>query len=236
MPSKSKLLIFAKAPLSGEAKTRLSPPLTAIEAATLAEAFLLDTLEMVGTVKLNADIIIYYTPETATDYFTYLKPDNWQIKPQQGRSLKMKITNALRVEIGNSEHPVIIIGTDSPTLPPQYLIEAFKIISKVDLVIGPALDGGFYLIGMNKFYPELLKPVILSKPDSCEKLLESAARIGLTFKKLPEWYDIDRFEDLKHINNQISDKYGFAAPRTRTLRHGYIIFSAAPWVCNTAPG
>ncbi|MFU8794487.1 MAG: TIGR04282 family arsenosugar biosynthesis glycosyltransferase [Dethiobacteria bacterium] len=220
MTSKSKLLVFAKAPLSGEAKTRLSPPLTAIEAATLAETFLLDTLEMVGTIKLNTDIIIYYTPITAANYFTHLIPGSWQMKPQQGRSLKMKITNAFRIEIGNSYQPVIIIGTDSPTLPPQYLTEAFKIISKVDLVIGPALDGGFYLIGMNKFYPELLKPVTLSKPESCEKLVESAVRMELTFKMLPAWYDIDRFEDFKHINNQISDKYGFAAPRTKTLLAG----------------
>lgn len=85
------------------------------------------------------------------------------------------------------------------------------------MVIGPALDGGFYLIGMNKFYPELLKPVILSKPDSCEKLIESAARMELTFKMRPEWYDIDRFDDLKRINSLKSVKYGFAAPRTKTL-------------------
>ena len=124
MTSKNKLLVFAKAPLPGQAKTRLSPPLTAEEAATMAEAFLLDTLEMVETIKLNAEIIIYYTPKAATDYFAHLRSGNRQIKPQQGRSLKMKITNALRIEIGNNNQPLIIIGSDSPTLPPQYLEEA----------------------------------------------------------------------------------------------------------------
>jgi len=87
-------------------------------------------------------------------------------------------------------------------------------------VVGPATDGGFYLIGMNKFYPELLKPVILSKPESCKQLLESAGRIGLTFKKLPVWYDADRFEDLKRISDPMSVKYGFAAPRTKALLAG----------------
>lgn len=221
MASRNKLLLFAKAPLPGQAKTRLSPPLTAEEAATMAEAFLLDTLEMIETIKLNAEKIIYYTPKTAADYFSPLRSGNWQIKPQQGRSLKMKITNAFRIEVGNTNQPVIIIGSDSPTLPPQYLEEALIKLRSTDLVVGPALDGGFYLIGMNKFYPELLKPVILSKPESCDKLLESAARIGLTFKKLPEWYDLDLFEDLKRINGPVSFKYGFAAPRTKALLAGF---------------
>ncbi len=221
MTSKSKLLVFAKAPLPGQAKTRLSPPLKSEEAATMAEAFLLDTLEMIETIKLNAEKIIYYTPKTAANYFSHLRSGNWQFKPQQGRSLKMKITNAFRIEIENNDQPVIIIGSDSPTLPPQYLEEALIKLRSTDLVVGPALDGGFYLIGINKFYPELLKPVILSKPESCEKLLESADRIGLTFKKLPEWYDIDRFEDLKRINSLVSIKYGFAAPRTKTLLAGF---------------
>ncbi len=217
MTSKNKLLVFAKAPLPGQAKTRLSPPLTAEEAATMAEAFLLDSLEMIETVKLNAEIIIYYTPKTAADYFSHLTAGNRQIKPQQGSSLKIKITSALSVETENNNLPVIIIGTDSPTLPPRYLAEAFKILSRVDLVVGPAIDGGFYLIGVNKFYPDLLKPVILSNPESCKQLLQSAARIGLTFEKLPEWYDIDRFEDLKRISDLVSVKYGFSAPRTKTL-------------------
>ena len=216
----NKLLLFAKAPLPGQVKTRLSPPLTAEEAATMAEAFLLDTLEMIETVELNAEKIIYYTPKTAANYFSHLRSGNWQIKLQQGRSLKMKITNAFRIEIENNDQPVIIIGSDSPTLPPQYLEEALIKLSSTDLVVGPAIDGGFYLIGMNKFYPELLKPVILSKPNSCEKLLESAARIGLTFKMLPEWYDIDRFEDLKRINDMMSFKCGSSAPRTKTLLAG----------------
>lgn len=220
MTIKAKLVVFAKAPLPGQVKTRLSPPLTAEEAATMAEAFLLDTLEMIETVKLNAEKIIYYTPKTAADYFSHLRPGNWHIKPQQGHSLKMKIMNALRVEFENNEQRVIIIGSDSPTLPPQYLEEALIKLKSRDLVVGPALDGGFYLIGVNRFYPELLKPVILSKPESCEKLLESAARIGLNFTKLPEWYDIDRFEDLKRINDLMSVKYGFAAPRTKTLLAG----------------
>ena len=87
-------------------------------------------------------------------------------------------------------------------------------------MVGPARDGGFYLIGVNRFYPELLKPVTLSTPESCKQLLKSAARIGLTFKILPEWYDIDRFEDLKRINNLNSVKHGFAAYRTKALLAG----------------
>lgn len=220
MTSRNKLLLFAKAPLPGQAKTRLSPPLTAKVAAGMAEAFLLDTLEMIETIKVNAEKIIYYTPTNAANYFSHLRSGSWQIKPQQGRNLKMKITNALRLEIGNKDQPAIIIGSDSPTLPPRYLEEALIKLSSTDLVVGPAIDGGFYLIGMHKFYPELLKPVILSKPESCEKLIESAARMGLTFKMLPEWYDIDRFEDLKRIYNLKSVQYGFAAPRTKTLLAG----------------
>ncbi len=84
--------------------------------------------------------IRYYTPKTAANYFSHLIPSNRQIKPQQGRSLKVKIANALSVEAENNNQPVIIIGTDSPTLPPQYLTEAFKMLCMVDLVVGPATD------------------------------------------------------------------------------------------------
>lgn len=217
MTFKAKLVVFTKAPLPGQAKTRLSPPFTSEEAAKLAEAFLFDTLEMIKTADLNAERIIYYTPKTAENYFSALIADGWQVKPQKGQSLKTRLINALSNESENDSLPVVVIGADSPTLPPHYLAEAFKIIKKADLVIGPALDGGFYLIGIRKFHPGLLKPVMLSKTDSCKKLAISADRIGLTYNKLPTWYDIDHADDLARIDDLRTLKSGFKAIRTRTL-------------------
>jgi len=220
MTIKPKLVVFAKAPLPGQAKTRLSPPFTSEEAAALAEAFLIDTLDMIEIADLNVWKIIYFTPEYEANYFSDMISDGWQIKPQRGKSFKMRLINALREESENGDQPVVVIGADSPTLPPHYLVEAFKLLKKVDLVIGPALDGGFYLIGIKKFRHGLLNPVILSKADSCSKLVSNAARIGLTYKTLPTWYDIDHFDDLDQINDPKTVNGGFTAFRTRTMLTG----------------
>jgi len=220
MTLKAKLLVFTKTPLPGQVKTRLSPPFTAEEAAALAEAFLFDTLDLIESAELNVGKIIYFTPEDEAKYFTEIISDGWQIKPQRGQSLRIRLINALREESANDDQPVVVIGADSPTLPPQYLAEALKILKKVDLVIGPAFDGGFYLIGIKKFHPSLLKSVILSKSDSYKKLVINAARVGLTYRTLPPWYDIDHFDDLERINNPMTLNRGFTALRTRIMLAG----------------
>lgn len=220
MTFKAKIVVFAKAPLPGQVKTRLFPPFTSEEAAALAEAFLFDTLDLIESADLNLWKIIYFTPENEANYFSEIISDGWQIKPQRGKSFKMRLINVLREESENGDQPVVVIGADSPTLPPHYLVEAFKLLKKVDLVIGPALDGGFYLIGIKKFHYGLLNHVILSKSDSCNKLVSNAAIMGLTFKTLPTWYDIDHSDDLDQINDPLTVNNSFAAFRTRAMLTG----------------
>lgn len=198
------LLVVAKRPAAGLTKTRLSPPLTPEEAATLYHCFLQDTVDIMRQVPHVQPVIAYFPPE-AHAFFADLAPD-FELIPQEGADLGERLDNALTHYLQCGYRHVAIMNSDGPTLPPGYLQEAFAALEDgVDLVLGPSDDGGYYLIGMKRPAPRLLRNVRMSTPTVAADTLALAQEEGLHVHLLPVWYDVDNRESLQRLKAELVD-------------------------------
>jgi rSAM/selenodomain-associated transferase 1 len=195
------LLVVAREPVPGRTKTRLSPPLMPPEAAKLYEMFLLDTLEIMRQVEDVHRFIVYH-PQEAEPYFHRLAPD-FKLIPQLGASLGDRLDNALSQCLNSDYDHAVIVDSDSPSLPAEYVREAFSQLKTSDAVIGPCDDGGYYLIGLNTPAPALLRKVQMSTDRVALDTLALAEKEGLRMAKLPSWYDVDNGEELNHLHTEL---------------------------------
>ncbi|MBI3761243.1 MAG: TIGR04282 family arsenosugar biosynthesis glycosyltransferase, partial [Chloroflexi bacterium] len=207
------LLVVAKRPAPGFTKTRLIPPLTAEDAAQLYEAFLRDTLDLIRQVP-NVRPIVAYMPEDADGYFRALAPD-FDLLPQQGDDLGARLDNALSHCLDDGFQRAVIMDSDSPTLPAEYLARAFDALDSADGVIGPCDDGGYYLIGLNRPASRLLREVPMSTATVTRDTLALAAAENLSIAQLPTWYDVDTVAELDRLRAQLSLHQNGRAIHTR---------------------
>ena len=158
-----RLLIFAKTPVPGLVKTRLVPPLTACQAAGLAEAFLLDSLRTAAALEGVEAELAYGPPESGPD-ITHWADRRWAgetaglgprppLRPQEGGDLGQRMCAALAVALADGVQRAVIIGTDSPDLPALMLRAAFAALETADAVLGPCPDGGYYVLGASRVPP-----------------------------------------------------------------------------------
>ncbi|MDQ3006559.1 MAG: TIGR04282 family arsenosugar biosynthesis glycosyltransferase [Chloroflexota bacterium] len=206
------LIVVAKRPTPGKTKTRLSPPLTPELASALYECFLFDTLDQMRQVS-DAQHVIAYLDEC--DYFQRLAPD-FELIPQEGRDLGERLDHALTRYLLRGYERVVIMDSDSPTLPPDYLSQAFNVLSDgADVVLGPCDDGGYYLIGIKKASPRLLREVHMSTPTVAAETIALAQEEGLNLVTLPTWYDIDDGASLSRLIQEVEDHDSVHATHTR---------------------
>lgn len=218
-PRKQALIIFAKRPVPGRVKTRLAPPLTAVEASRLYECMLRDIL--CRTSRLTGiDQIIFYADEPgAADYFHQLAPAT-PLFPQRGEDLGERMANAFCTAFSLSYREVAIIGSDSPDLPLPFIENAFAHLTKeTSTVFGPSEDGGYYLVALREMHDELFRGIEWSRSDVLEKSLGKAEEAGIRVALLPGWYDVDRIEDLQRP--ELRDKTD-DAPRTREFIESWL--------------
>lgn len=212
------LVLFMKAPRSGTVKTRLTPRVTMDEAADLYRAFILDTLNLARRTAA-ATLFVAWTPDDgrAELVSTLGDPDvNWL--RQRGSDLGERLSNAFAAFRRDGWEKTVVLGGDSPLLPHSIVEEAFEALDRHDVVLGPADDGGYYLIGLSG--PGRRR----KSDDRCDRLFESihwgTGRVlgqtraairacGLSCHELPAWHDVDRPADLDRIALEI-----------RTLRAG----------------
>jgi len=196
------LMVVAKRPMPGKTKTRLSPPLAPELASALYECFLLDTLDQMRQVS-DAQHVIAYLDEC--DYFQRLAPD-FELIPQEGHDLGERLDNALTIYLSRGYERAVIMDSDSPTLPASYLSQAFQVLaSEADVVLGPCDDGGYYLIGLKKPTPRLLREVHMSTPTVAAETIALAKEEGLSLVTLPTWYDIDDLASLARLINEMEN-------------------------------
>ena len=203
--SEKALVVMAKRPFPGQTKTRLVPPFTLEEAAALYESFLCDTLELA---RAAADVVpfVAYTPadgETAA-YFRHLAPD-FELVPQTGPTLGERLDSVLTICLDKGYGQVAAMNSDSPTLPPAYLDEAFSRLDDpdTDVVLGPCDDGGYYLIGWKRPHPRLVLEVQMSTERVLADTLAIATEEGLQVSLIAPWYDIDDMADLRRIESDL---------------------------------
>lgn len=198
------LVIFAKAPIAGQVKTRLCPPLTHDEAATLHGSFVLDMLERTkvaaAKLKLPIDRYLACAPSSTLVFFQIME-ERQAVKliDQVGDDLGGRMQQAFETLFAQGYQRVFIVGTDIPSLPLDYYKQALTLLDSHDLVLGPALDGGYYLIGLKQPRPELFSNIVWSTDRVLAATQEKAANLGLTTALLPPWRDVDTIDDLKAL-------------------------------------
>jgi rSAM/selenodomain-associated transferase 1 len=203
------LVIFAKAPIPGQVKTRLCPPLTPDEAATLHGSFVLDTLERTKTaavkLKLPIDRYLACAPSVTHVFFKIMEErQGVKLIDQVGDDLGARMNQAFAILFAQGYRQVLLIGTDVPTLPLDHFKQAIVLLERHDLVLGPACDGGYYLIGLKRPTPELFVDVPWSTDQVLRLTQEKAGALGLTTTSLGPWRDVDTLADLQALSDACS--------------------------------
>ena len=209
------LAIMAKAPRAGAVKTRLCPPLRPPEAADLARCFLLDAVERVAGVA-GVRPILAYAPVEARAEFERLAP-GFALIAQRGLDLGVRQDGVVAEAFGLGHAAALLIGTDAPTLPPECLDEAVDLVMapRVDLVLGPTEDGGYYLIGLRTPCPALFEDMPWSSSAVLARTLDRARRLGLRVACLSRWYDVDTGADLDRLGAELAATPGALPRHTR---------------------
>lgn len=212
------IAVMAKAPEAGQVKTRLVPPLSHEEAAELYRCLLLDKLLQVGQLE-GVDRYLAYTPYEAALMMRELAPSSFSLISQEGSDLGDRL-HRLSAILLERDHPgVIIIDSDTPTLPTTYLRESIDRLrdGPTDLVLGPADDGGYYLIGMKRPCRALFEGIQWSGPSVLAMTLQRASAERLQVATLPSWFDVDTADDLRRLRLDLATNGKAIAPHTRVF-------------------
>ncbi|HEY7165780.1 MAG TPA: TIGR04282 family arsenosugar biosynthesis glycosyltransferase [Candidatus Binatia bacterium] len=198
------LAIMTKAPVPGETKTRLAPPLSFEEAAELSEALIRDQLQHLRDFT-RAELFLAYTPFEAADYFATLHPRDFSFV-QRGTDLGDRMRNAFEELFSRSFHRVVLIGGDLPAIPLKNIFDAFEFLAddSSEVVLGPAMDGGYYLVGMNRLTEEIFSGIQWSRSDVLESTIRNLKSLNIRYKLVSSWYDVDTFDDLRRVEAEFA--------------------------------
>jgi len=183
------IILFAKAPVAGHVKTRLEQALGTEATLALHQAFVLDMLDKLLTLRGEADIELH----------TDIQTDVWRHPEATSRT---QIPGDLGLKMLHAIGPrwACIVGSDSPTLPAAH-IEAL-LASAADVALGPCEDGGYYAISCRRTHPEMFSGVAWSSATALEQTEQAAQQCGLSVERGPTWYDVDRIEDLRRLGHE----------------------------------
>ena len=228
-PEPCAVAIMAKASIVGTVKTRLVPPLTPEEAAELNTCCLADIAANIVAAAERAPISGFaaYHPSGSEEFFENLLPDGFELLPPReptlGRSLFHAASDLFAAGFGS----VCLVNGDSPTLPTELLCEAVRRLREPGdrVVLGPAADGGYYLIGLKHFHERLFEAIDWSTERVYRQTLMRAGEIGLPVAALAEWYDVDDEASLTLLATELLSGQnakgcyngGYAAPKTAAL-------------------
>ena len=227
---------MVKVPFAGPVKTRLIPPLSSEEAATLSSCFLRDmTTNVSGMNSDGTEGVVLYTPANAEGFLHNLLPPRFKLVAQRGETLGERLINAASDLLNDGFESVCLINSDSPTLPGEVLRTATSLLAQDGdrVVLGPSEDGGYYLIGLKRPHHELFERIAWSTAEVLSHTIERAAEINLPVEFLPTWYDVDDAATLLLLceellllsdghNGQAQFRGGSEAPHTRKYLAGLI--------------
>ncbi|HBH97104.1 MAG TPA: hypothetical protein DDX89_04845 [Candidatus Omnitrophica bacterium] len=190
-----RLLIFLKDPVPGQVKTRLAKAVGSQAACDIYRACVELTLERMMRFRQEA-VLCVDPPEALLRTRAWVGAD-WRLQPQRGLALGERLADATAVACSDGASQVVVIGTDSPWLTGDDVAAAFEALRYHHIVLGPAQDGGYYLIGLTRPQPALFEGIAWSSPSVYAQTRVRAAQLGLTTHSLREGYDVDRLEDVQ---------------------------------------
>lgn len=188
------LIIFVKNLIEGHVKTRL--------AATLGNDGAMDIYKQL--LKNTQNSILNFETDKIVFYSDFIEEEIWgnnlfQNKIQEGNDLGERMKNAFNSSFTAGYEKIVIIGTDCPGINKSILENAFMALNNLDIVIGPATDGGYYLLGMKKEYPFLFQNIEWSTDKVLQQTIDLCSKNRLSYFLLPELSDIDEEKDLIHF-------------------------------------
>ncbi len=196
------LIVIAKQPVPGRAKTRLTPPCTPEQAATLAGAALRDTLETVAKVPVKRRVLVFEgDPERWC-------PEGFEVIAQRGDGLGAR----LQAAFDDVAEPALLIGMDTPQVTPAQLGDALRALgsSGVDSILGPTLDGGYWCVGFRAPVAGAFHAVPMSSPETYSHQHRRLSELGVRVGARPPLRDVDTIDDAHAVAAQ--------APGTRFAR------------------
>lgn len=202
------IVLFTKWPRAGRGKRRVARAVGTRPALSLARAFLRDTLALAA--RAGADrLLIAFTPPSARAPLARLADGAVLVEQARG-SFGTRLRRALEAGLAAGDR-ALVIGMDAPTLPPSRLRKAFRCLDGATCVLGPAADGGYYLIGSRApLPPTLFRGMPWSSSRVMAETLRRAMAAGVDVALLPEWYDVDDAEGLERLRH---DRAGLARAR-----------------------
>jgi uncharacterized protein len=216
---KPAVAVRTKVPGAVPVKSRLHATLGPDGATALYRAFLLDRLDAVAALE-SVTVIVAYTPPEAAAAMAALAPAGLRLLPQRGADLGERMSALLDGLLADGHPAAIAMGADSPTLPMAWVAEAVDALTAgtTDLALGPADDGGYYLIGLRAPCPPLFRGVPWSTGEVARITLERAREARRRVHLLPRWFDVDTEADLRRLETDLRAAVGELA-RTRAVLH-----------------
>ena len=227
------IAVMAKASIPGRTKTRLVPPLTLEQATTCNTAFLRDIADNILAASGQTSIAGYvaFGPPGSKGFFQENLPGEIGLIEAWHPSLGDCLISALAQLLERGHRGAVAVNSDSPTLPTSLLIEAAEVLARPGdrIVLGPASDGGYYLVGLKVMHRRLFQDIAWSTEHVARQTLERAAELGLPVHMLPQWYDVDDIRTLRMLQAELFEGRSFAPefrphqPRhTRALMQSWI--------------
>jgi rSAM/selenodomain-associated transferase 1 len=182
----------------------MTPPLSPEEAAELSLCFIQDALKAALAVR-DVDRYLFFSPRGAQTFFQELAPRGFNFIPQQGRNLTERCIHSDNYAFAMGHSRMVQMGTDTPQTRSEHIEAAFDLLEEYDMGIGPARDGGYYMLSLSQPSKGIYQDVVMGQDTVFQKMLANARRLGLKVKTLPEWIDADTHKDFIDI----ADDSGF---------------------------
>jgi uncharacterized protein len=208
--------IFCKTPTAGFSKTRLSPPLRPEECGMLSACFVRDLADTIDSLSRDGNVAPYavYTPAGTEDKLRTLLLPSFSLLLQCDGAFGVRLRQATSDLLKAGYSGAVLVNADSPTLPASILRTAVRALQGGDVVVlGPAIDGGYTLIGLSRLHARLFEDIPWSTPDVYRLTLERAGEIGLPVVTVPLWYDVDDRATLRLLEAELAgERPSFADP------------------------
>lgn len=218
--------IACKTPGVGGGKSRLRPLLGPEMVARLSACFIQDVAAALEAVPgvLDRKLYALFSPAGSEAALRALLPPPWTLVPHQAASVGTLIDRGLTAFLADGHDCAMLVNGDSPTLPTAFITQAIAALRQNGdrVVLGPAVDGGYYLIGLKRPHPRLFEGIAWSTPGVLASTLRRAGEIGLPATLLPPWYDVDDADDYRRLQCEFAGQAPFAtaggpARHTRAL-------------------
>jgi uncharacterized protein len=201
------IAIMAKASAPGRTKTRLVPPLTFDEAAALNTAFVQDIADNVLRASRHSSIAGYvaFAPRGSEDFFRSILPSSIDLIDACQQTFGDCLLHTIEELLGRGHQSAVVLNSDSPTLPTALLVQTAEALARPGerAILGPASDGGYYLLGVKAARRRLFDDIAWSTEHVAEQTRERARELGIEVGVLPAWYDVDDGQSLRRLHGEL---------------------------------